>query len=86
MSQQHPVDDDLADLEGMDLSDEVRSSIKQARIEARTVIQKLEPYHITSWTDFLGRLEYARQSARASADLIGGVDIKEFDKQFRSEQ
>ena len=85
MSQQHPGTD-FADLETMDLTDEVRESIRQARIEARTVIQKLEPQHISSWTDFLRRLEYARQSARASAELIGGVDVKEFDKQFRSEQ
>ena len=84
MYQQHPDDD--SDLETMDLSDEVSNSIKQARIEARTVMQKLQPQNITPWTDFLGRLEYARQNARASAKLIGGIDIEEFDKQFQSEQ
>jgi len=74
---------DFANLETMDLPDDVKQSVIQARIEARTIIEHLEPQHITSWTDFLERLERSYQRARQAAQVVGGIDIKKFDAQKR---
>ena len=79
----HSQQDDFADLERMDLSDDVKERVKLARIAARTVIEHLEPRNVWSWFDFLRRLEDAYQNARLSAQADGGVDIKEFDAKKR---
>ncbi|MDP2735226.1 MAG: hypothetical protein Q8P12_03390 [bacterium] len=75
---------DCTDLDAMDLPDEVRERIQQARIEAATIQADLTPEHIFSWPELLGRLEHAVRRARANAALLGGVDVKEFDRR-RSE-
>ncbi len=48
---------DFDDLEGMDLDPAIKESVRHARIEARTIIDFLEPRHITSWADLIGKLE-----------------------------
>lgn len=61
---------DFADLERLNLSPEVAESIKQARIEARVIIGKLEPHHITSWEDLLQKLDVVRAGAHVSRELF----------------
>ena len=64
---------DFSDLERMDLPEEVKTSVKQARIEAADIQTLLEPFHIWSWTDLLSRLEDALNQARRNAELLGAV-------------
>ena len=64
---------DFSDLERMDLPEEVKTSVKQARIEAAGIQALLEPFHIWSWTDLLSRLEDALNRARQNAELLGAV-------------
>ena len=67
------VDDashDFEDLERTDdLPEEVGEAVRQARIQARGIIDSLEPRHVTSWADLLYRLEEAIRRARINANL-----------------
>lgn len=47
--------------------------IKQARIEARSIIDRLEPFHISSWADLLTKLEDSLETAKRNAMIIGPV-------------
>ena len=42
---------DFEDLKELNLPPEVLESVKRARIEARKIIENLEPHDISSWQD-----------------------------------
>lgn len=46
-------EDDFDGLEELNLDKDVLEKLKQARITARWAIDKLEPYHISSWADLI---------------------------------
>ena len=50
---------DLADLAKLNLSDAVLEEVVQARIEARGIINSLDPQHIISWIDLQSKLKEA---------------------------
>ena len=74
-----------ADLEAMNLPDEVKKRVIQARIEAETVRAGLVSEHILSWPDLLIRLETAMATARSNAAFLGDVNLKEFDQAQKGE-
>jgi len=76
----HYQEPDLSDLEAMDLSDEEKEWVKQARIEAETVRASLVSEHVWGWLDLLVRVEAVRASTRRNAAFLGGVNLKEFDR------
>jgi len=69
------------DLETMDLPKEVQERVIQARIEAETIRAGLVSEHIMSWWELLVRLEAAVATARSNAAFLGGVNLKEFDRE-----
>lgn len=60
---------DFDDLKESNLPSDVIESVRQARREARSIIDSLEPIHITSWIDLIVRLENALANAKRSAKL-----------------
>lgn len=52
------------------LDEETIGRIKQARIEARSIIDRLEPFHISSWADLLTKLDDCRETAIRNARLL----------------
>ncbi len=59
------------DFDGLEGRDDDRTEItKQARIEARDIINRLEPCHITNWPDLLSKLEDSLEAARGNAIII----------------
>jgi hypothetical protein len=59
---------DFDDLKEMKLSPEIIESIKQARIEAKDIIEFLEPHGITSWADLISKLEIVLNKAKLNAE------------------
>jgi len=60
---------DFDGLDELNLPPHVLESIKQARIDARRVIDKLEPFHITSYGDLIIRLEDELKSVKGHEKL-----------------
>jgi len=54
----------LKELEKLNLPDNIFERVKQARIEAQSVIEHLEPEHISSWADLIRKLEVALEKAK----------------------
>lgn len=52
------------------LNEETKGRIKQARIEARDIINRLEPVHINGWPDLLTKLDDCRDVAFRNAKLL----------------
>lgn len=52
------------------LDEETVERIKQARIEARSIIDRLEPFHISSWADLLTKLKDSLDVAKINAMII----------------
>ena len=71
---------DFSDIDAMDLSEEAKEQIRQARIEAETIRAGLVSEHITSQEDLLTRLEATMETARNNAAFLGDVNLKEFDR------
>ena len=65
------ADLDFSDLESMDLPEDIRERVKQARIEAADIQAALEPSHIWSWSELLERLGYACEKARQNGCRSG---------------
>lgn len=61
---------DFEDLERMNIDPEIKESVKQARIEARTIIDSIEPLHISSWADLIGKIEDALEQAKMREGLF----------------
>jgi len=65
------VDKSEHDFDGLEsLNPEAAEIIKQARIEARDIIDRLEPFHISSWADLLAKLDDCHGAAIRNASLI----------------
>jgi hypothetical protein len=64
------VDDQSHDFEDLDgLNEDVREVIKLARIEARTIIDSLEPRHLSGYPTLILLLEEALDIAKRNFDL-----------------
>ena len=60
----------VGDFDGLEnFSPEAQEAIKQVRIEARSIIGVLEPFHLLTWGDLISRLKYALQKAEQEARL-----------------
>ena len=71
------------DFDGLEkLDPEIAERIKQVRIEARDIIDRLEPFHINSWPDLLTKLKDSLDTAKRNAELIDPV----FRKRWLQEQ
>lgn len=57
---------DFDDLQWLKLDSDVEEKVRQARIEARTIIDSLEPLHITSWAGLMAKLEDAMERAKTN--------------------
>ena len=55
---------DFEGLEKMNLSPKILAKVKSARIEARNIIEHLEPEHISSWGDLIEKLEHHLKEAK----------------------
>lgn len=64
---------DLEGLEDLDLTPEVLEQVKQARIEARGIIDSLEPFHITGWGELFMKLDDAVAGAKRAAKICGAT-------------
>ena len=62
--------DDLKGLERMDLDDDVKKAVTQARIEARDIINRLEPQHIDGWPSLIIILEDCLENAKRNAEIL----------------
>lgn len=68
------------DFEGLDKLDNLTpkqvESIRQARIEARSIIQTLEPHHIRGWVHLTEILEDSLVTAKQNARLLSPTYAK----------
>ncbi len=62
---------DFDDLKGLNLPSNVLEDVKQAKIEARDIINRLEPFHITGWASLIERLEYSLRIAKRNQKIFG---------------
>ena len=70
--------EDLDGLETLNPGGDIRDSLEQARIEARDIIDRLEPRHIMSWSELLTKLEYSLEKAKRNAKIFQyDSDLKE---------
>lgn len=60
-----------SDLES-NLPPEIIKSVERARVEARSIIESIEPEHITSWADLKEKLEIALKRVKAEMKLANG--------------
>jgi len=67
--------DDFKDLAGVDLNPEILKVVKQARIEAREIIDRLEPRHIDSWPSLIMVLEECLKNAKRNAKIFQSCEI-----------
>jgi hypothetical protein len=63
-------EDDLKDLDRMNLDDDVKRAVEQARIEARGIIDRLEPRHIDGWPSLILVLEDCLENAKRNAEIF----------------
>jgi len=61
---------DFDDLKGLNLPPTVLEDVKQAKIEARDIINRLEPLHITGWASLIERLEYSLRVAKRNQKIF----------------
>ncbi len=59
--------DDFDGLDESELQPEIIESIRQARIEARSIIGRLEPKHIDGWSSLIDVLRESLESAEQNA-------------------
>ena len=57
-------ENDFADLEDYKFSPEILEKVKEARREAREVIDSIEPFHIMSRTELIYKLETALRNIK----------------------
>lgn len=57
--------DDLRGLEGLD--DVTRFAVTSARLEAREIIDRLEPRHISGWPSLIQTLEESLERAKRNS-------------------
>jgi len=75
------------DFDGLEnLSLEMQERVKQARIEARGVIDRLEPFHIDGWADLLMKIDDCRNMAVRNAKLLDPALRERREQQLREEE
>lgn len=68
------------------LNEETKGRIKQARIEARDIIDRLEPFHISSWADLLTKLDDCHKTAIRNARLLDPAFRERWEQELREEK
>ena len=63
-------ENDIRDLKGLSLSDETKQEVHQARIEARSIIDRLESLHLMGWAELIWTLEDCLHRAKFSMTLF----------------
>lgn len=63
-------EEDFEDLESRKLDDDEKEAIKQVRIEARRIIDRLEPRHINSWPDLIVILDDCLETAKRNEHIF----------------
>lgn len=59
------------DFEGLEkLEPATAKIVRQARIQARDIIDRLEPFHIDGWPDLLAKIDDCRNAAFVNARLL----------------
>jgi len=72
------------DFDGLErLNLETAERIKQVRIEARSIIDRLEPVHIDSWADLFFKLEDSLDNARNTAMNIDPAFREKWQRELR---
>lgn len=62
------------DMEGLpNFPPEVLEHVKQARLEARSIIERLAPRHINSWPELIQILKDCLLEAESNLELICGT-------------
>ena len=61
---------DFEILKGTQLNEDILNIVKRARIEARDIINRLDPNHIYSWVELIEKLELALGKAKRMQTLI----------------
>ena len=62
--------EDFEGLERLRPANGVKDIVEQARIEARDIIDRLEPRHIASWPELIMKLEYSLEKAKRNAEIF----------------
>ena len=68
-------DDDFQGLNELGLFPQALEEARQARIQARRVIDDMHPLHINSWAELLDRLKNALDEARVSAIALQTIVV-----------
>jgi hypothetical protein len=64
------VDNTNRDFDGLEaMSPDIQKKVKLARIEARSIIDQLEPFHISSWIDLKNKLKEALWKVSVQMEL-----------------
>lgn len=58
------------DFDGLDENSSIDMQIKQARIEARDIIDRLEPFHINGWPELIAVLEDCLENAKRNFHIL----------------
>jgi len=61
---------DVDDLKDCNLSPEFLESTKQARIEAKSIIEAIDPRYISSWPDLMFKLKEKLEDAKRNQQLF----------------
>lgn len=67
---------DFDGLDDLGLSADTLESVQQARIEARSIIDSLEPLHIDSWADLFSKLENCLERAKRAYKVLGPISMR----------
>ena len=74
------MDYGFEELEQSKVSKEIIETVKQARIEAGDIINRLDPDHITGWASLISRLEDSLKLAKKNAELFSYKNIVQMKK------
>ena len=75
---------DLSDIDAMNISEENKDHLRQARIEADDIRNDFSPESITGWPDLLKRLENSIRRARRNAMALGGLNLEDINPKKNS--
>ena len=70
---EHP--EDFEGLDGLALPRDMKEAVRQARIEARDIVSRLEPRHISSWPMLILTLRECLKKAEANAKALFGTEM-----------
>lgn len=69
----HP--EDFKGIDSSDLPEGIKEALRQARIEARDIISRLEPRHISSWPMLLEILRDCLKKTERTAKNLYGTEM-----------